>query len=120
MHSIERIDYPAHNYTEFVCGASHMIATLIEGDRQRPWLLIDDLEVRPVHRRRQGIGTALVSESIPLAQELDVIRILAVIVSRESLVVMTKVFGPDAVRVDDVGDFGLAQGNTSALLDYAF
>lgn len=83
-------------------------------------LALSDFFVDPEYRRR-GIGKALVTQALRIAENEDAASVAAAIVSRECLDVMRSVFGEDALRVTLEGEYsppGEDLYGTSASLDY--
>jgi hypothetical protein len=114
MHLMRRIDEKRYNYTEFQHEGGYV--TLTYG--ALPFFLLLDKLYVPPDRRRSGVGSFLIAQSVPLATELGTDRIISAITSREAYAAMVKVFGDTAIDVTCLGDFDGAPDTTKASLDY--
>lgn len=85
-------------------GRGEMVTTFRESTR---YYTINDLDVVRAHRR-QGIGKLLVGTALEHARELQADLLVAAIISRECLDVMTSVLGPDNVSVKNSGGYAPA------------
>lgn len=65
---------------------------------------IANVDVDLEHRHR-GIGKALVCSALEEAQRLDARSVYAALISRESIALMTSVFGEEAVTIGHLGTF---------------
>ncbi len=90
-------------------------------DQTPRWFCIANIDVEEDFRR-QGIGKLLLRRSVSLAEEVGAQLIYAAIVSRESLDMMTSVFGEEAVKIRQVGSYAPHADNpedkTGAMLWY--
>lgn len=80
---------------------ARMVTVFRESTR---YYTINDLDVERAYRR-QGLGKLLAGLALEHARELKADIVMAGIISRECLDVMTDVFGADSVDVRNSGDY---------------
>lgn len=113
---------PCERYVEIGNNGNFLIGS---HDPDFNHFLIADIWVKP-SMRENGIGKELVRMAQTEALRLGISKIVASIISRESLDVMISVFGENAVNIEQLGnyikpregDISVADDRTVAFLDY--